>query len=193
MSEREVRSAVPLRDGDRKLIAPFLAPSEQVRFVTRPHVLTVIWRLAQVGVLIVAGVGVLLTFREHEWVRLGAAAWTLVWLAVFGYRYVAWRRHVYVLTDKNVYERWGVIIFRKRVIVIRHITNHAADERALLFGVFNRIFNFGDVTICTAHDGAATVFELVAQHRQFDDALSAAIAGVDSDLRDRDGAGGQAS
>ncbi|MFC4440259.1 MULTISPECIES: PH domain-containing protein [Natrialbaceae] len=129
-----------------------LTDGEQIRWAGRPSWLTIASSIA-FGVLIIS-VGIVLTVWLSTIVPgTGAPSWTaylplvlvLVGVGKVCLTYLSWIRLLYVITDEEIYVKYGLISRDVTQIRLDRVQNTAYNQSAL-----ERALSFGNVVIYTA-------------------------------------------
>ncbi|MBK8482355.1 MAG: PH domain-containing protein [Proteobacteria bacterium] len=168
-----------------------LRENEQVLLVTRKH-----WIELVRPVLALVGVAALVVLICWGEARLGAGEaegsalvigpWSALLLVVpalwLGWRLLARRYDIWVVTDRRVIDEEGVISLTAMESPLSKVNNVSLQQ-----GLLGRLLGYGDVQIQTAAEMGATTYARVAAPRRLKDAITQA-----QDLQQERGAALQA-
>lgn len=153
-------------------LSKILAPDEHVELIVHQHVLVFLGRAfipLVLTILIAAGA----TFLEARPVSGLSAivaeygyALMLLPLAVILWRYIVWRNHSYIMTNRRVIQMKGV--FDKEVAdsVLDKLNDVKTDQTLL-----GRIFGYGDIEILTASEAGINALKFVSRPLVFKRAM----------------------
>lgn len=161
-----------------------VADATHIRWTGRPSRFTIAGPLLVTGAVALLGVGLtywLLPIIEGagvpQWGGMIPLSLTL-FAAINGVKiYLAWRRHLYVITDEEIYVRDGLLSREITQVPLDRVQNASFDQSLL-----ERLLGFGDVHIFTA--GSSTedlTFESVPQPHHVAETLTT----THSDQRDQ--------
>ncbi len=141
-----------------------LLPGEEVMVEAHPHW----WYFAKeiIGGLIILGVFILITalFGMSTVTSTIVAVAILLWLVLAGFRYAAWRRTEFIVTNRRVAYHTG-LLHRTGVGIPLDRINNVNYSQTLI----ERVFSSGDLLIESAGESGDTVFHNIpnpqgAQH-----------------------------
>jgi uncharacterized membrane protein YdbT with pleckstrin-like domain len=150
----------------------FLLPKERVIFETNPH-----WLFVAVPESALAVLGVLileyLPFLTPEWIpgsrwlpSVVGAAWSFAMAVIF----LDWLCTKYYLTNLRLIEERGII--GKRIMNIRL---DRVQDVTCRFGIFGKIFDFGNIEIESAGTHGKIVFGFLPSPQRFLEEIEKAI------------------
>jgi len=153
----------------------FLLPEEKIIFKTNPHWLFVVAPevgLAALGTLILKCLPLILSGQTpaSRWLpALFMASWSLVMVVIF----LHWICTKYYLTNLRLIEERGII--GKRILSIRL---DKVQDVTCKFGIFGRIFGFGDIEIESAGTYGRIVFGFLPSPRRLQAEIEKTIGDV---------------
>lgn len=157
MSEDVSRPTESVEDADWM----HLTEGEQVRWVGRPSRLTIAPRLAFATLFAIAGVALtiwLVPTVDSAWLTNAPLLMTAIGAAVAGLTYLDWLRLLYVVTDEEIYVKYGLVSRDVTQVRLDRVQNTAYDQ-----SIAERLLSYGTVRVYTA--GTSTedlVFENVS-------------------------------
>ncbi|WP_306061207.1 PH domain-containing protein [Natronococcus wangiae] len=129
-----------------------LTEDEHVRWSERPSRFTIVFALA-VGLVFalvgIVGTAILMSVLNGwdlpTWVGYLPLVFTILGVVIAGMTYLRWLRLLYVITDEEIYVKYGLISRDVTQVRLDRVQNTAYDQ-----SILERVLSFGDVRIYTA-------------------------------------------
>lgn len=136
-----------------------LGDTEDVKWVGRPSLFTLTQPIVVSAILISVGVLLYGVFHEAavsigvpEWIRFGPLALVILGVGWIAYALLDWLRLLYVITNEEIYVKYGLIARDVTQIRLQRVQNTSFEQSTI-----QRLFRFGDVQIFTAGTGTEDV------------------------------------
>jgi len=149
-----------------------LAPDEHVELIVHQHLLVFLGRafFPLILMIVIAAGATMLEARPvsglgSDVARYGYALMLLP-LAVVLWRFIVWRNHAYIMTNRRVIQMKGV--FEKEVAdsVLDKLNDVKTDQTLM-----GRIFGYGDIEILTASEAGINALKFVSRPLVFKRAM----------------------
>ena len=158
-----------------------ILPNEKVIFRVHPHWLILAGPEVCLGILTVLSIKYLPILLENIELRLAGKIWVVlagafifVGLVIF----LGWLCTNYYLTNLRLIDKRGII--GKRIVSI-YLDN--VQDVTCKFGIWGRIFGFGDIEIESAGTYGKIVFELIPHPRKIQEEIERALTRFHSSMQ----------